>query len=41
MKSYKNLIFGLLSLGILIFFNACTEVKKDDTPWEECLMEVH
>ncbi len=33
MKLHKNLISGLFSLGILLFFTACTEVKKDATPW--------
>ena len=33
MKLPKHLFIGLLSLGLLIFFTACAQVKKDDTPW--------
>jgi len=33
MKAFKNLSISSLVLTILVCFNACTEAKKDNTPW--------
>ena len=33
MKLPKHLIFSFFSVGLLIFLNACGQVKQDDTPW--------
>ncbi len=33
MKIYKKIIFALFFIGVITCFNACSEVKKDDTTW--------
>ncbi len=33
MKIYKNIIFTSFLLVVFICFNACSEAKKDDSPW--------
>jgi len=33
MKIHKNLIPTSISLVLLFFFTACSQTKKEDTPW--------
>ena len=33
MKAHKNIILSSFILAILVSFTACTEAKKDNTPW--------